>query len=74
MTRTLMISGVAAEFTVLSPGDMDPSKRGGWVQMAQAGEIRTIYLDPGRLPLDQVDLDTWDPELLEAWWHEAGQR
>ena len=37
-----------------------------------AGEVREIYLDLGRLPLDQQNLDERGVELLEEWW-EGGE-
>lgn len=67
------IAGQMITIEVLPAGRYDPSRTGGTVQLSSArGERRTIYLDLGRLPLDQQDLDERDMELLEEWWHKAG--
>lgn len=71
MTRTLLLAGEPTTFTVLDR-PYDPQRTGGWVQMTRAGEVRTIYLDLGRLPLDQENLDDMDGELLTRWWEGAG--
>lgn len=72
MTRNLLIGGMPTAFTVLPPAEYDPRRTGGTVEMVRAGETRRIYLDLGRLPLDQVDLDGRDDELLVRWWEGAG--
>lgn len=72
MHRAIEIEGVVTEYTVLPPGEFNPARTGGWVQMVRSGEVRTIYLDLGRLPLTQLNFDQMDRELLESWWRSAG--
>lgn len=72
-TRTIVVEGLEVEFLVLPAGDFDPARTGGYIQMTGGDERRTVYLDLGRLPLDQQDLDERDSDLLAKWWLEAAQ-